>query len=144
MLIPFEEIMRQVKEPVKPYSRRFFKIKWQAFLYKLDDFLWLIRNTIYPQNRLIRKAIPKHFDDVDRIMENVILACFKSYYEEQNPIDNMGDQKEIDELNEVYNSVLFFQDVDRYKLSLIEERLHDEKLDELLIKIVLMRRKLWT
>jgi len=58
--------------------------------YSVRDYYWKnIRPVFKPQHSRIRKAVPKYWNDLDSILENVNFEIIKSFYEDEYLKDNV-------------------------------------------------------
>jgi len=129
--------------------------------YQVRNFYFYHIKTIWaPQHTRIRKAIPRHWNDLDSVLQNVNFEIIKSFYEDeykQGPVDWEGSGKEAVkfakwleasyEYVSSYRLVLEKQIENAYPNYRKVEKLEQEMEDmdtKILTELVKYRKHLWT
>lgn len=129
--------------------------------YQIRDFYWRHIKTIWrPQHSRIRKAVPKHWVDLDHVLQEVNFEIIKSFYEDEYKagiVDWEGTGGEALKftkwLEEAYMYVTSYRKVlekqidNAYPNYREVEKLEKEMEDKdtkVLIELVKWRRHLWT
>jgi hypothetical protein len=159
---------------VKPPEWLGYKITWQDNVrwfirdhfinhipYQVRDFYWMKVKTIWaPKHYRIRKAVPRHWIDLDSVLQNVNFEIIKSFYEDEyvnGPIDWKGSGKEAVKFAKWLEAS--YEYVSSYRL-VLEKQIENaypnyrkvEKLEQemenmdtkVLTELVKYRKHLWT
>jgi hypothetical protein len=129
--------------------------------YQIREFYWMKVKTIWaPKHSRIRKVVPRHWMDLDHVLQNVNFEIIKSFYEDEYKAGIIdwegtgGDAlKFIKWLEEAYIYITSYRKVlekqidnaypNYKKVEKLEQEM-EEKDTEVLIDLVKWRRHLWT
>ena len=138
------------------------KLQVQCLIpYQVRDFYWMKVKTIWaPKHSRIRKVIPRHWNDLDGVLQNVNFEIIKSFYEEEyveGPVDWEGSGKEAGKFAKWLEASYKYVDQDRPALEKQIENAYPnyrkvEKLEQemedmdtkILTELVKYRKHLWT
>lgn len=144
------------------------KVRWffhwnirRLIPYQIRDFYWRYIRTIWnPKHSRIRKAVPRHWMDLDYVLLNVNFEIIKSFYEDEyqdGPVDWKGTGEEALKFTKwlesaytyvaSYRPVLEKQIENAYPNYKKVEKLETEMEDmdtKVLIELVKWRRHMWT
>lgn len=129
--------------------------------YQIRDFYWMHIRTIWnPKHSRIRKAVPRHWMDLDHVLQNVCFEIIKSFYEEEYKADIVDWEGTG---GEAMNFVAWLEEA--YKYITIERPLLEKRIDnaypnykkvekyetemedmdtQIMIDLVKWRRSMWT
>jgi hypothetical protein len=129
--------------------------------YKVRDFYWMKVKTIWaPKHSRIRKAVPRHWIDLDHVLQDVNFEIIKSFYEDEYKdgiVDWEGTGGEATEfvkwLEEAYTYITVYRKVlekqidnaypNYKKVEKLEKEMED-KDTKVLTELVKWRRHMWT
>lgn len=129
--------------------------------YQVRDFYWMHIKTIWkPKHCRIRKAVPRHWMDLDHVLQSVNFEIIKSFYEEEYKADIVDWEgtggaaiKFVKWLEEAYTYITSYRLVlvkqidnaypNYKKVEMLEKEMED-KDTKVLTELVKWRRHMWT
>jgi hypothetical protein len=145
-----------------------FRVRWfiqyeiiRRIPYQIRDFYWMKVKTIWaPKHSRIRKAVPRHWMDLDHVLQEVNFEIIKSFYEDEYKAgivdwegtggDSLKFTKWLEEAYiyiTSYRKVLEKQIDNAYpnykKVEKLEKEMED-KDTKILTELVKWRRHMWT